>query len=131
MPSEFRIVPGLRTVFTRGSGVLTYEEVLRHMLSLPAHPDFRPDFNELIDAREAATVHLTAEQVRTLAARPLYNLDVRRAYVTGSDLQYGLVRMFGVFRESVGDFGIRVFRRMDDAREWLGLKPEDLPVWDK
>lgn len=129
MPAEFRIDLGRRLVFTRGTGILTYDELLQHMVRLGAHPDFRPDFRELNDGRALESVEITTPQLRALAGHTMYNLDARRAYVAKSDLQYGLTRMFGTFRETIGDEGIRIFRTMEEALDWLGLTEADLPDW--
>src|SRR5580765_2986478 len=45
----------------------------------------------------------------------------RCAVVTGTEVQYGLGRMGSIYMESVGvEAGI--FRDMDAAREWLGVR---------
>jgi len=43
--------------------------------------------------------------------------------VASNDVAYGLSRMYQAFR-SESPLELRVFREMDEAREWLGLPPE-------
>ena len=38
------------------------------------------------------------------------------------DLGFGLARMFETFRENEGEMGIRVFRRLEEALEWVFSK---------
>jgi hypothetical protein len=35
------------------------------------------------------------------------------------DLQFGLARMFEIYRELHGETGIRVFRTLDEALDWV------------
>ena len=39
-----------------------------------------------------------------------------------SDLKFGLARMFEVLRDTMGEKGIRVFRNLDDALNWIFAK---------
>jgi hypothetical protein len=48
--------------------------------------------------------------------------DSRRAILVDSDLKFGLARMFEVLRDTMGEKGIRVFRNLDDALDWIFAK---------
>jgi hypothetical protein len=50
------------------------------------------------------------------------NRRSRRAFVGTTDLTYGYARMFEMLREGSGEQGIRVFRNLDDALEWVLAK---------
>jgi hypothetical protein len=39
--------------------------------------------------------------------------------VVKDDLQFGLARMFEIHRDLNGEPGIRVFRTLDDALDWI------------
>jgi hypothetical protein len=51
----------------------------------------------------------------------------QRAFVVSSDLQFGMARMFGIYRESACEKGITIFRDMKEALAWLSLSMEPDP----
>ena len=80
----------------------------------------KPRARVLWDLRQAQFA-LSSSEVRALAEftkkhSPFSHL--RMAFVVGSDLEFGLVRMFEVFREAKGT-QTEVFREMHEALEWL------------
>ena len=72
---------------------------------LRSDPDFRPDFDQLVDLSGATGEMLSSEAVRGLAReRPLFASGARRAIVVGGDLGFGLARMFQTLRtDAAGD----------------------------
>lgn len=64
-------------------------------------------------------VELTSEELRRLAGRSIFSPASRRAAVASSDVVFGLSRMFEILRETLGETGIRVFRNLDDALDWV------------
>lgn len=121
MPADYFIDVDRHIVFSKGYGVFTYEEALGYMVRLASDPQFRPDFNQIVDCRDVSKAELTGEQVRDLAMRSGFNQTSRRAFVVSSDLQFGLSRMFGTYREVMHAGGIEIFQSMDEALKWLGL----------
>ncbi len=124
MPADFYIDVPRRMVFTHGSGVLRLADLRDHMERLLRHPDFRPEFNQLLDFRLVTDVIITAEEIVLLAARNVFSPKSRRAFVVTSDLHFGLVRMFSAYRENAGEQGIKLFREMKAALAWLSLTEE-------
>jgi hypothetical protein len=127
MPADFYIDVPRRMVFSHGSGVLRLADFRDHMERLLQHPDFRPEFNQLLDFRRVEDVTITAEEIILLAARNVFSPKSRRAFVVTSDLHFGLVRMFGSYRENAGEKGIKLFREMKEALAWLSLTEEADP----
>ncbi|MBI3880717.1 MAG: hypothetical protein HY301_11740 [Verrucomicrobia bacterium] len=121
MPGDFYIDAKLGVVFSKVTGVLTLADVLDHMERLVRHPDFRPEFNQLLDFREATNMALSNDEVRGLARKNIFSALSRRAFVVSSDLQFGLSRVFATHRELLGEGGILVFREMQEALNWLAL----------
>jgi hypothetical protein len=39
--------------------------------------------------------------------------------IVHDDLFFGFSRMFGMLREDAGETGIRIFRNLDDALDWI------------
>jgi hypothetical protein len=127
MPADFYIEPDLGMVFSKATGLFTFADAVDHMDRLTANPDFRPEFNQLIDFREASGTTLSSDDVRTLAQRQIFSNGSRRAFVAPEDLEFGLSRVFGTYREFQGEPGIRVFRDMKEALSWLSLSTEPDP----
>jgi hypothetical protein len=119
MPTFYKIDKERRLVMSTYSGVLAIADALGHQKNLLDDPDFDPSFSQLFDVTHVTDVRLTAEDVRTLAQRTVFSPDSRRAILVSNDLQFGLSRMFGVIRETKGEKGIRVFRKLEDALEWV------------
>jgi len=127
MPADFYIDTQYGIVYSKATGVLDRAAVLDHMDRLSQHPEFRPEFNQLLDFRETTKVELTAEQVQVLAMRKIFSERSKRAFVVSSDLQYGLSRVFEAYRNLAGEKGISIFREMAGALSWLGLSAEPDP----
>jgi hypothetical protein len=119
MPTFYKIDKERRLVMSTYSGVLTAADALGHQKNLLDDPDFDPSFSQLFDVTHVTDVRLTTEDVRRLAQRTVFSPDSRRAILVSNDLQFGLSRMFGVFRENMGEKGIRVFRNLEEALEWV------------
>jgi hypothetical protein len=72
------------------------------------------------DLRQAS-FKLNADQVKELAAavnRVAEQNKPKTAFVVDQDLEFGLVRMFGAYRDH-GETKIGVFRELDAARQWI------------
>lgn len=124
MPADFHIETGRKMVFSKAVGVLGLAEVLDHMERLLAHPDFRPEFNQLMDFREVTEMTLSHAEIRQLALRTIFSPTSMRAFVVKGDLQFGIGRMFTTYREFEGEIGIVIFKEMKDALAWLSLEAE-------
>lgn len=121
MPANFVINEKLRTVFSRGAGVLTLADIVGHMDRLQADPQFNPDFNQIIDFTDVTQLDLTVEQIEQLAKRNIFSARSRRAYVVAADLLFGMGRMFASLREAEGETGIIIFREMPPAIVWANV----------
>ena len=106
MPLEHRVEVSLRTVFTKPFGAFTDEDARGHVKDLRKHPDFESDFNQLFDAREVTSVGLSGACVREVAATRFFGEGSLRAFVVGTDIAFGMVRMFEMLRE----FGVDILR---------------------
>ena len=80
-----------------------------------------PRIHMLWDLRDAQ-FRLSASEVRALAEFAKLHSpfsDLRMAFVVARDLEFGLIRMFEVFRDN-GSARTSVFRDRQDALGWLG-----------
>ena len=81
MPAEFYIDVPRRMVFSRGGGLVTFADCRGHMDRLLRQPDFRPEFNQLLDFRATGDVVISGEEMVLLAARKVFSPQSRRAFV--------------------------------------------------
>ncbi len=121
MPAEFEIDPEQGVVLSRGFGVFTHADYLDQMERLRRDSRFRPEFNQLVDCRAITLMNLTAAEIQDLAKKSVFNPESRRAFVVTSEIQYGLSRMLGSYRDVHGKQTLLVFKEMAEALSWLNL----------
>jgi hypothetical protein len=121
MPADFFIDAQRGIVYSKATGVFGRIEAMDHMTRLLRHPDFWPEFNQLADFREITDLALSNAEVKDLARQVVFSARSKRAFVVATDLQFGLSRMFGAFREMAGEPGVMTFKSMAEALSWLSL----------
>jgi hypothetical protein len=119
MPAFYKIDKERKLVLSTGSGVLTRQDILGHQERLLKDPDFDPSFSQLSDFSHITQVDISPDDVRLFARRNVFSPDSRRAMVVKDDATFGLARMFEIHRELAGEMGIRVFRNIDEALDWI------------
>jgi len=119
LPASYKVDKERRLVMSCGSGALTREDILGHQERLSKDPDFDPDFSQLADVTQVTKVELSTQDMQTISQRHLFSRHSRRAILVKNDLQFGLARMIEVYRESVDETGLRVFRDINEALEWV------------
>ena len=119
MPTFFKIYKERRLVMSIVSGVVTLADALAHRENLRKHPDFDPSFSQLVDLSNVARIEFSREDVEKFAQDTIFSLNSRRAAVATADVAYGLARTFEMLRESKGEEGLRIFRNLDEALDWV------------
>jgi hypothetical protein len=122
MPTFFKIYKERRLVMSIVSGVVTLADALAHRQNLRKHPDFEPSFSQLVDLSNVTKIEFSRQDVERFAEDTIFSLDSRRAAVATCDVTYGLARMFEMLRESKGEGGLRIFRNLDEALDWVWAK---------
>jgi hypothetical protein len=122
MPATYKIDKERKLVISSGSGVLSGDDLMGHQQRLSNDPDFDPSFSQLADFTQVTRVDLTPEDVRLAAEKNIFSSQSRRAMLVTDDFQYGLARMFEIHREFAGEKGIRVFRKIEEALDWVFMK---------
>lgn len=119
MPVSFELdLPG-RIVRVRMHGAISDADLIVADDELRASADFHPDFDQLVDTREAEGGEVTTSAIRELARRPpLFSQRSRRAFVVRNDVGYGLARIFQARRGDVAG-EIQIFRSLAHAEHWL------------
>jgi hypothetical protein len=111
-------------VFSKATGVFTVGDGLDHMDRLIHHPDFKPEFNQILDMREVTQVELSSEDLKKLAAKNIFANTSHRALLVTPGLQFGLGRIFATYREFAGETGIRILTDEKEAHSWVSLVKE-------
>ncbi|PYX63096.1 MAG: hypothetical protein DMG78_32260 [Acidobacteria bacterium] len=119
MPATYEIDKQRRLVITTGLGRITLANALEHQEKLRKDPDFDPSFSQIMDLTRITEFALEANDIRRLAQGTIFSRESRRAIIASSDLVYGFGRMFEILREIAGENGIRVFRDLDEALDWI------------
>jgi hypothetical protein len=119
MPAFYKIVKERRLVLSTASGVLALEDALAHQDQILADPDFDPHYSQLLDFTHITKIELSRADVHKLAERAVFWPTSCRAILVTTDLGNGLARLFKLLRENAGEKGIRIFRSLDDALEWI------------
>jgi hypothetical protein len=119
MPAFYKIEKENRLVLSTASGTITMPEVLAHHQKLSTDPEFDPAFSQLIDVTHVTKIDLTTADIRRLAQNNLFSPTSRRAILVNSDTAFGFARMFEMLRQAAGETGIKVFRNLDEALEWV------------
>ncbi len=119
MPTFFKIDKERSLVMSTGSGVLTLADALAHQERISKDPDFDPGFSQLVDLTQVTNLEFSSSDVRRLAQKSSFSATSRRAILVSSDLVFGLSRMYEAFRAISGEKGVRVFRDLNEALEWV------------
>jgi hypothetical protein len=120
VPIRFTFDPKLNMLFTIAEGLISFEEIEKHLeeeaaQSLLGH-------REVFDAY-AATTNLTDNQVRAIVSR-LVEMARNGAFgptalVTNNDMLFGMAMMMKILSELRGGPRIGVFRSFDAGLDWL------------
>jgi len=120
MPIDFHYDPDVGILFTRAEGLLTLDQILRHLneernAKGVAHP-------EVFDAIQART-DATGEPVRVVVQRMI---EMARqgafgptAVITNNDVVFGMASMLAILSELGGGPKVQAFRTFNEGLDWL------------
>lgn len=120
MRYELHVDPTRRLCWTRVAGEVTLADFLAHATELRAHPDFRPEFSQLVDFREVTEVRVTGADIRRLARENPFAARARRAFVMPRADAFGLARLYSA-HIGADSTTFLVTRDIDEACAWLGV----------
>ncbi len=107
-------------VYSSYYGDMTTTDLVQHIAAIRKHPDFNPDFDELIDASGVKSFDVPSDDVRELASHESpFHRQAKRVLVAPQDLVFGLGRMFQTFGSEKRPHFI-VVRTLDEAYRRLG-----------
>jgi hypothetical protein len=110
-----------RIVWARGSGQLTAEDVVDVLHDLHTEPraaTLRAIFD--LDDVESVQDGMYFSDIASIARQaPFVGRQSQLAIVAPADFQFGAARMYAQLAGRLD--GVRVFRTMKEAKEWLGI----------
>lgn len=115
---EIDVARGL--VLTREWGELSDGDLRGLYECIRTDPAFDPSFRQLCDLRAVTKITTSVETLRFLAQTSIFQPGVRRAFVVGREVDFGLARLFQTYSEGEGGT-VEVFRDISEAETWLGL----------
>ena len=121
MPAEFKIDDERGLIVSRAFGRVTDEDLQRHQQVLRADAAFDPRYDQLWDFLDVTEIAVSDEAIREFARARSFEPEARRALVAGSDLGFGLARMFATLHDDAPE-EVQVFRSLEEARAWLGTE---------
>ena len=119
MPAFYKIDKDRRLVLTTAWGVFTYADALSHQRKPTEDPDFDPRFSQIADFTQVTQFDVTDDDVHRFAQSSIFSPVSRRAILMPNEAAFGLGRMYEILRGFEGEKGIRVFRTIEEALEWV------------
>ncbi|MBX3738263.1 MAG: hypothetical protein KF715_16330 [Candidatus Didemnitutus sp.] len=122
MAIAYRILPAQRLVHTWTDGALTDADLAAHRAQLLADPNFRPEFDQLVECLGAQPSSISQRGVSTSVTETVFSPKSRRAFVAVKDISFGVARMFALMQPPGTQ--VEVFRAVEPALRWLGQSPD-------
>ncbi len=120
MPIGYVIAKERQLVVTTASGRVTSTQFQAYHNRLLNDPDFRPEFNQLVDGTAITLLDLTLEEARAITERKVFSPASRRAFVATSADAMGITRMAqNHLAKSKTPSQIRLFPDLRSALKWL------------
>src|SRR5262245_28811490 len=99
MPIYQVILKSCSLLYVRFEGSVTAEEILAGRKNASANSDFHLNLCQLVDLRNGSMEQVSSANLSTIGAYTIFNKAVKRAFVVARDVDFGLLRMYGVFAE--------------------------------
>jgi hypothetical protein len=122
---RYAIDKQLRLVVVSSSATVNAAQLVALRQQIKDDPDYDSRWPVLVDLGGASALDFSAAELRQLAASAMTDRSARQAIVVGSELGFGLARMFEAFSAvSKDNENVRVFRNADEARSWVLSAPD-------
>src|SRR5881296_303434 len=118
MPARHVLDVEQRLVYSRLSGIVILDDVVRLIASIRADPQFDSAFAEIVDLSNASDVRLGYQEFKRLEELDPFADGSKRAFVIPTNpAVYGVTRMYHLIHNE--DPAIKIFRTEKEAREWV------------
>jgi hypothetical protein len=119
MGVQFTIDVSSRLVIITFEGQSTLQEIMALSSQIRSHPDFDPDFSEILDCTRVTQSSMPSDTIRSLArGESIYKPSSMHVVVAPHDHIFALARMGQVFAEQITP-NIIVVRTMAEALKAL------------
>ena len=119
MPAFYKIDKDRRLVLTTVWGVFTFADAVSHQRKLAEDPDFDPSFSQIADFTQVTQFDVTTDDIHRFAQGSIFSPVSRRAILMPNEAAFGIGRMYEILRGLDGEKGIRVFRTLEEALDWV------------
>ena len=124
MPIEYDIILDKKLVLAKGSGVITGIDVIRHLDALAVDERYKAPMKKLVDYRTIESISILMKEAYSIAQKKIRLASIftgeRCAFVSPKDVSYVSSRVHQVLVDGAG-LNTAVFRRIEDALEWLDV----------
>jgi hypothetical protein len=133
MPVNYTYDEKENFVYTKGSGILTDDDLKGFAEEMAADPRIKPGLRELVDLRAVDSVKGSTDALGYIIHINITNRKKyegkRIAIVASRELLFGLSKYFEVISHiDNAPFRLEVFRKLSEAKEWLAIKePSSIP----
>ena len=131
MPADFELMPGTRTVYSRGWGALTDADLLDHMARISAlfkAGALDSDWAQLLDFTAVDNMDgVSTAGIRQAAEKNPWPRYTVRAFIVGTDEQFGLARMYQALGDPKTD-DLGIFRSAADADAYIARERARLGI---
>ena len=125
MPIEYDIIMSSKLVLAKGSGVITGIDVIRHLDALTMDDRYKSPMKKLVDYRTIDSIRISLKEAFSIAQKKIKLAGVftgeRCAFVSPMELSYASSRVHQALVDGAG-LDTVVFRRIEDALEWLDVE---------
>lgn len=122
MPVILKINPQKRVVHSTFFGTVTDAELLGHTETISWHPDFQPEYDEIVDLTMVTDMQVTPNGLQQLASKKsLFLSSSKHAVVAPKDLSFQKAEEFRRMAEASRP-NLKVVRTAAEAYEFVGLK---------
>lgn len=128
MPITTTFRPEHKLVISKYQGIVSDDEFKANYENMYADPEWRPEYSELADIREANIAKITSTAIQWVSKLTESfikdkNPSYRTAVVVPNDHNFGMARMYQTYSDESNE-ELRIFREIDTALEWLGIAPD-------
>ncbi|HYD51241.1 MAG TPA: STAS/SEC14 domain-containing protein [Gemmatimonadaceae bacterium] len=122
MPVAYELDTRRKLLLVRGTGLVTAPELMEVQRALRDREDLDREWRALLDLSSVEDLAGSSEDISSITALSNARRLARVAVVAARDAAYGLAR---VYQARVAHGEIAVFRKREEALEWLGMPDPD------
>ena len=116
MSVSYVIDDNRQLVLTTLAGPVSVADILGYWQTLRADRLFRPELDEFVQITPGSISQLHYADLELISRSDPFCVRSRRAVLTSSDVDYGVVRMY----EVIWGGNLRVFRCVEEIKQFLG-----------